>query len=155
MPARRPIVRNATTGRRAELEAADPLLLGLSSLDASGLTAARAHALPDASGTLALLSDITGGSGTTGEILFDFGAAPGSSVAVTTVTESAVGAGSVILIDVLGTDSTATHNAYEHTIVHLGGVKCSPVSRTAGVGFTAHMYSLSRLTGVFKARYSF
>lgn len=95
------------------------------------------------------------GGSTTGEILFDFGVAPGSNVATTTVTQVAVAATSTIMIDVLGTDSTGTHNAYEHAIVHLGGTKCSPISRTVGVGFTAQMYSLTRLTGVFKARYSF
>jgi hypothetical protein len=37
--------------------------LAKATLDASGLTAPRTHTLPNQSGTLALLSDISGGSG--------------------------------------------------------------------------------------------
>lgn len=96
-----------------------------------------------------------GGASVTGEILFDFGVAPGSNGASTIVAQTAVTATSNIVINVLGTDSTPSHNDYEHSIVLLTGVQCSPQTRSAGVGFTAQMYSLSRLTGVFKARYSF
>ncbi len=37
--------------------------LGKSTLDASAITAPRTHNLPNQSGTIALLSDISGGSG--------------------------------------------------------------------------------------------
>ena len=64
MAARRPLV--VASGRRKELPSADTLAIGPTAtpavLDASAMTAQRTFALPNTSGTLALTSDITGGS---------------------------------------------------------------------------------------------
>ena len=64
MSASRPLVLNG--GRSGELPAGRALKVGLATIDATGLTAERTHALPNASGTVALtshthvLSDIIG-----------------------------------------------------------------------------------------------
>ena len=92
---------------------------------------------------------------TQGTVTFDFGAAPGTNVVSTVVADAAMGAASDIEIYLSGLDSTADHNAYEHGIVALGEVQLTPISRTAGVGFTAQMATLLRLTGLVKARYVF
>lgn len=63
MAARRPLV--VASGWRKELPAADTLAIGPSAtpavFDASAMTAQRTFTLPNASGTVALTSDITGG----------------------------------------------------------------------------------------------
>lgn len=88
-----------------------------------------------------------------GTVTFDFGAAPGTSVVETVVPDAAIGASSNIEIYLSGLDSTAEHNAYEHSIVGLGGFEMMPISRTAGVGFTGQAATLLRLTGTIAARY--
>ena len=88
-----------------------------------------------------------------GTVTFNFGAAPGTNVVSTVVADAAIGAASNIEIYLSGLDSTAEHNAYEHGIIALGGLQLTPISRTAGVGFTAQAASLLRLTGNIKARY--
>lgn len=88
-----------------------------------------------------------------GTVTFDFGAAPGTNIAEEVVADAAIVAGANVEIYLLGTDSTATHNAYEHAIVALGGWQATATSVTAGVGFTAQAASLLRLTGEIECRY--
>lgn len=88
-----------------------------------------------------------------GTIIFDFGAVPGTNVVSTVVADAAIGAASNIEIYLSGLDSTAEHNAYEHGLLKLGAFEATPVSRTAGVGFTAQAATLLRLTGTVKGRY--
>lgn len=88
-----------------------------------------------------------------GTVTFDFGAAPGTNVVSTAVSDTGVGAASNIEMYLSGLDSTATHNAYEHGILTLGGFDMTPISRTAGVGFTGQAAAQLRLTGTIKARY--
>lgn len=88
-----------------------------------------------------------------GTVTLNFGAAPGTNVVTTTVSDAAIGASSKVEIYLMGTDSTATHNAVEHQMLPLGGLSMTPISITAGVGFTAQAMSLLKLTGTFTARY--
>jgi hypothetical protein len=88
-----------------------------------------------------------------GTIIFNFGSAPGTNVVTTAVTDAAIGASSNVEVYLMGTDSTATHNAVEHQMLPLGGLSMQAISVTAGVGFTAQAMSLLRLTGTFTARY--
>jgi len=90
-----------------------------------------------------------------GTVTFDFGAAPGTNVVEAVVADASIGATSNIEIYLIGTDSTADHNAYEHSIMRLGGLELTPISTTAGVGFTAQAATQLRLTGTVKARYVF
>lgn len=91
----------------------------------------------------------------TGEIIFDFGAAPGTNVVQTAVSVPSISASSDIEIYLSGLDSTAEHNAYEHSIVMLAGGQIAPISRTPGVGFTGQFATNLRLTGTIKCRYVF
>jgi len=89
-----------------------------------------------------------------GTVTFNFGAAPGTNVVETVVSDAAIGASSKVEIYLMGTDSTATHNSYEHSLLPmLGGWAAVVTSITAGVGFTAQAASELRLTGTFQARY--
>ena len=88
-----------------------------------------------------------------GTVVFDFGGVPGTNVVSTAVSSATISAGSKVEIYLMGTDSTATHNAIEHQMLPLGGLSLSVISVTAGVGFTAQAMSLLRLTGTFTARY--
>jgi len=88
-----------------------------------------------------------------GTVTFNFGSAPGTNVVTTAVTDAAISATSKVEIYLMGTDSTATHNAVEHQMLPLGGLSMTPISVTAGVGFTAQAMSAMRLTGTFQARY--
>ena len=88
-----------------------------------------------------------------GTVTFNFGSAPGTNVVTTAVTDAGIGSASKVEIYLMGTDSTATHNAVEHQLLPLGGLSLSPISVTAGVGFTAQAASILRLTGTFQARY--
>lgn len=88
-----------------------------------------------------------------GTVTFDFGAAPGTNVVTAAVTDAAIGATSKVELYLMGLDSTATHNAYEHALLPLAGLALSCIAITAGVGFTAQAACLARLTGTFKARY--
>lgn len=90
-----------------------------------------------------------------GTITFNFGAAPGTNVVSTVVADTGIGATSNIEIYLKGTDSTADHNAYEHAILKLGTFETTPISQTAGVGFTAQAATQLRLTGTVQARYVF
>ena len=88
-----------------------------------------------------------------GTVTFNFGSAPGTNVVTTAVSDAAISGTSKVEIYLMGTDSTATHNAVEHQMLPLVGLSLSPISVTAGVGFTAQAMSLARLTGTFTARY--
>ena len=88
-----------------------------------------------------------------GTITFNFGSAPGTNVVTTAVSDAGISAGSKVEIYLMGTDSTATHNAIEHQMLPLGGISITTISITAGVGFTAQAMTLLRLTGTFTARY--
>ena len=88
-----------------------------------------------------------------GIAVFDFGTVPGTNVVSTVVPSAAISAGSKVEIYLMGTDSTATHNAVEHQMLPLGGLSLSVISITAGVGFTAQAMSMLRLTGTFSARW--
>lgn len=95
-----------------------------------------------------------GGGGTKGEVTLNFGAAPGTNVTTVVVPEVAVAANSAITLFVSGNDSTADHNAYEHSLLPMmGGFSVTPISLTAGVGFTAQASTDLRLTGLVKCRY--
>jgi hypothetical protein len=88
-----------------------------------------------------------------GSLVFDFGSAPGTNIVTTTVTgEASIGALSKVEIYMMGTDSTATHNSYEHSIVPLTMV-FSCIALNAGAGFVAQAVSTQRLTGTFTARF--
>jgi hypothetical protein len=88
-----------------------------------------------------------------GTLTFDFGTVPGTNVVTVIVSTITISATSKVEIYLMGTDSTATHNSYEHQILSLGGVSLSCIAITAGVGFTAQAASLHRLTGTIAARY--
>lgn len=88
-----------------------------------------------------------------GTVVFDFGAAPGTNVVSTAVSSATIGAASKVEIYLMGTDSTATHNAIEHQMLPLLGLSLTPISVTAGVGFTAQAMSMARITGTITARW--
>jgi hypothetical protein len=88
-----------------------------------------------------------------GTVVFNFGAAPGSNVAITSVPDETITATAKCELYLMGTDSTATHNTTEHQLLPLGGLSIQCTSITEGVGFTAQAATLLRLTGTFQARY--
>ena len=89
-----------------------------------------------------------------GTLVFDFGSAPGTNLVTTVVTgQTSISAISKVEIFLMGTDSTATHNAYEHALLPLANLALSCISVTAGTGFTAQAATTQRLTGTFAARF--
>jgi hypothetical protein len=88
-----------------------------------------------------------------GTLTFNFGSVPGTNVVTTAVSDTAISATSKVEIYLMGTDSTATHNAVEHQMLPLGGLSLQAISISAGTGFTAQAMSALRLTGTFTARY--
>jgi len=89
-----------------------------------------------------------------GTVVFDFGSAPGTNVVTTAVSGlTTISGTSKVEIYLMGTDTTATHNAVEHQMLPLGGLSLQVISVTAGTGFTAQAMSSLRLTGTFTARY--
>jgi hypothetical protein len=90
---------------------------------------------------------------TEGVVTFNFGTGAGTNITTTPVTDANAATASRIEIYLMGTDSTADHNAYEHAIIPLGGWSASPIAITNGVGFTAQAATLLRLTGNVKCRY--
>jgi hypothetical protein len=88
-----------------------------------------------------------------GTVTFIFGSAPGTNIVTTAVSDASIGASSKVEIYLMGTDSTATHNTYEHQLLPLGGLSLVAISVSAGVGFTAQAATLLRLTGTITARY--
>lgn len=87
-----------------------------------------------------------------GTVTFDFGAAPGTNVVTTAVSSATISAGSKVEIYIMGTDTTATHNAVEHQMLPLD-LSLTTTVVTAGVGFTAQAMTTQRLTGTFTARW--
>lgn len=89
-----------------------------------------------------------------GTLVFNFGSAPGTNIVTTVVTgQTSISATSKVEIYFMGTDSTATHNQYEHSLLQLTNLALSCISITAGTGFTAQAATTQRLTGTFAARF--
>ena len=88
-----------------------------------------------------------------GTVVFDFGSAPGTNIVFTDVSVPSISATSKVDIYLMGTDSTASHNAYEHAIVELGGLALTCITVTAATGFRAQAATTLRLTGTITARY--
>jgi hypothetical protein len=85
----------------------------------------------------------------TGTAEVDFGSAPGTNIAGIAVTgQAAILATSHVEAWMMGTDATATHNAYEHAVVPLE-LHLAITALTAGVGFTISAITRLRLTGTF------
>jgi len=76
----------------------------------------------------------------------------GSNTATATITGltdiTSGGSASALL---MASDSTASHNAYEHGLVRVV-LRCKDF--VAGVGFTIHASSPDRLDGAFEVRYA-
>ena len=91
----------------------------------------------------------------TGNITFAFGSSPGGTNVVTAnVTgQTSISSTSKVEMFLMGTDSTAQHNAIEHQMLPLLGVSIQPISITAGTGFTGQIMTPARLTGNITARY--
>lgn len=87
----------------------------------------------------------------TGNATLNFGAAPGTNVVSVAVTgQASISATSGVEAYLMGLDTTADHNAYEHAIVPL---ILRIISITAGTGFTIQAATDWRLTGTFKCRW--
>lgn len=86
-----------------------------------------------------------------GNATLDFGAAPGTNIATVNVTgQTGISNTSGVEAYLMGLDTTADHNAVEHSIVPLR-LSCTAI--TAGTGFTIQGSSDWRLTGTFKVRW--
>lgn len=91
-----------------------------------------------------------GGGGTTiyaGTATVDFGSGGGNVATVAVTGQAWVTATSHIDAFLMGTDTTANHNADEHSIVNM---TARITSITAGTGFTIQAFSEWTLTGTFK-----
>lgn len=89
-----------------------------------------------------------------GTVTFDFGATPGTNVVTTSVTDANVTTASRIEIFLMGNDSTATHNAYEHSLLEvLDDWQATVISIVNGVSFVAQAATKLRLDGTIKCRY--
>lgn len=88
-----------------------------------------------------------------GFLTFNFGTGRGTNVATQTVSNAAIVTDTRIEIYLLGVDSTTDHNAYEHSILNLGGWYATAIVINNGVGFTAQAATKLRLTGDIKCRY--
>jgi hypothetical protein len=82
-----------------------------------------------------------------GTATVDFGSAGGNVATVAVTGQTWVTATSHVDAFLMGTDSTADHNADEHGIVNM---TTRIISITAGTGFTIQAYSEWTLTGTFK-----
>lgn len=108
----------------------------------------RIGALEDSSGSG---SGATYGTGTV-----DFGAAPGTNVATVAITGlTTLTTGSNIQLWIAGSDSTASHNAYEHKVILAKEVTMCADALVAGNGFTATATTNLRLSGMVAFRYAF
>ena len=92
----------------------------------------------------------TGGSGgstiATGNVLVDFGSAPGTNIVTTTITGQTAIVSTSKVKAVVMLDSTATHNSYEHMIAP---IKLTCGNIVNGVGFDIYAVTDWRLTGTF------
>ncbi len=83
-----------------------------------------------------------------GTATLNFGAAPGTNVAVTTVTgQAGVIPGTHIDAWIMG-DTTADHNAYEHSHMLAGAIGLACDNLVNGVGFDIVGQTELRLTGL-------
>jgi hypothetical protein len=88
-----------------------------------------------------------------GTAVLNFGAAPGTNTATVAVTgQTGIVSGSAAEAWFMGVDSTADHNAYEHTIMPLA-VALPVTAITPGVGFTITALTQLRLTGQIAVRW--
>lgn len=88
--------------------------------------------------------------GATGTTTLDFGSTPGTNYVTTTVTgQASIASGSQVEAYLMS-DSTATHNAYEHSIVPLE-IRCGNI--VAGTGFDITANSNLRLDGTFNVHW--
>lgn len=87
----------------------------------------------------------------TGTATLNFGAAPGTNRVVVSVTgQSAIASNSYVEAFMMGSDSTADHNASEHEIVPMT-FRCTNL--VAGTGFDIVASTDFRLTGQFTVRW--
>lgn len=90
---------------------------------------------------------------TVGTVTLNFGAAPGTNIVTATVSgQAGVLAGSNIEPFIMGVDSTATHNAYEHAIMQKE-VGLAVITITPGSSFVVQAQTQLRLTGTITARW--
>jgi hypothetical protein len=90
-------------------------------------------------------------AGAVGTATLDFGAAPGTNIVSVVVTgQASITGTSSVEAFMMGTDSTATHNTYEHSMVP---IRLSCIAIAAGTGFTIQGISETRLTGTFVIRW--
>jgi hypothetical protein len=83
----------------------------------------------------------------TGTATLDFGSAPGTNIVSIAVTgQTGIAGTDHVEAWMMGTSTTATHNAYEHM---LAPIKLSVTAISAGTGFTVTGISEYRLTGTF------
>jgi hypothetical protein len=89
--------------------------------------------------------------GATGTAVADFGSAPGTNLVTTTVTgQAGIIAGSQVEAYLMA-EATATHNAYEHSIIPLN-ITCGNI--VPGTGFDIYTSNLDmRLNGTFNVHW--
>jgi len=98
----------------------------------------------------------TGSGATYGTGTIDFGAAPGTNIATVAITGlTTIAAGSNVQLWIAGSDSTASHTAYEHKVILAKEVTLCADTLVAGVGFTATAITNLRLSGLVAFRYAF
>ena len=90
-----------------------------------------------------------GGLNMKGTATIDFGATPGTNVIVTTVADANVTSLSTVTV-FMGAESTASHNAVEHSVVP---IKFTVGNIVAGVSFDITSVSDWRLDGTFTVNY--
>jgi hypothetical protein len=91
--------------------------------------------------------------GAQGAATIDFGAAPGTNLASVTVTgQAGVVSGSAVEAWIMGSDSTASHTAYEHMMM-AREVEVTPTVISAGSGFVLTALTQLRLTGLVAVRW--
>jgi hypothetical protein len=90
-------------------------------------------------------------AGAVGNATLDFGTAPGTNVVPVVITgQTGITSASSVEAFMMGVDSTATHNSYEHAMTP---IQLSCIAISDGVGFTVQGISETRLTGTFKIRW--
>lgn len=123
---------------------------------ASGVVAVEPKQIVAGSGVIVNETDTTitisstGGSGgstiATGNVLVDFGSAPGTNIVTTTITGQTAIVSTSKVKAVVMLDSTSTHNSYEHMIAP---IKLTCGNIVNGVGFDIYAVTDWRLTGTF------
>jgi hypothetical protein len=87
---------------------------------------------------------------TTGTATLNFGSTPGTNYVTTTITGQATIASGSQVEAYLMADSTATHNAYEHSFVPIN-IRCGNI--VAGTGFDITASTDLRLDGTFNVHW--